>query len=314
VGEIGWAQLELKEALPVLKGQRFIARVPSPSATIGGGIILDTHPARKWKRHHPDVEARFKRLASGTPLDLLSETLIQLERPVHIHELITQFPNLHDMSLDDSILIEGEWLLHRQTYQQITTKLQKILTVFHADFPLHQGMQLSTFQAQLGLELEPAKIMMQILQREGVIQVHRGKFVRLHDFLPKYSRSQKVAVDRLLKTFAENPYAPPSVKEAIEVVGENILEALIQQGEFIRLGADVLLGMEVYREWLQYVYQRLRAGESLKLADFRDAFQTSRKYVLAFLDHLDSLDLTRRLDDVHTLGHGNWDKVLRDPA
>src|SRR5436190_5787436 len=43
-GQSGWAQLRLQELIAAAKGDRYIVRQPSPSLTIGGGQIVDTHP------------------------------------------------------------------------------------------------------------------------------------------------------------------------------------------------------------------------------------------------------------------------------
>ncbi len=43
------------------------------------------------------------------------------------------------------------------------------------------------------------------------------------------------------------------------------------------------------------------APEGFSLGDFRDHFDTSRKYALAFLEHLDDLGVTRRGEDVRYL-------------
>jgi selenocysteine-specific elongation factor len=88
------------------------------------------------------------------------------------------------------------------------------------------------------------------------------------------------------------------------------LKALIAQGDLVKLNAEVLLSAEVYREWLRFTYERLSREQGVRVGEFRDAFNTSRKYALAFLDYLEAHHLTRRQDDVHVLGRGDWSKFL----
>src|SRR5690606_18289827 len=45
-GAAGWLQLRLERPVVVTAGDRYILRVPSPSATLGGGTILNPHPRR----------------------------------------------------------------------------------------------------------------------------------------------------------------------------------------------------------------------------------------------------------------------------
>lgn len=306
----GWGQLQLDSPLPIKTGQRFIIRTPSPPATIGGGRILDNHPPYKWKREKPEVYARFERLALGTPLALLSEMLIQANYPLYYDEIIRHLPELGSIMLDESILREGGWFLHRQVLQSYAERLDRMLATFHAENPLQNGIHQNTLRRRFNLSVESWQVLLKILEKQGIVGVYRSIYVHLPDFQVQYSRSQRAAVDRIFKTFAQNPYTPPSVKEVEAEISAPVLDALVRQGDLVKLNAEVLLSVVVYRRWLQHVYENIQDGEGIKLADFRDAFQTSRKYALAFLDHLESLGLTRRIEEMHVIGNKDWSSIL----
>jgi selenocysteine-specific elongation factor len=313
-GQIGWAQLQLDNPLPVLRGQRFILRIPSPPDTIGGGIILDTAPGRKWRRNRADVQARFERLTSGTPFDLASEALIQARRPLQENE-VKKKANvdeaiLAEMQASGDIIVRDDWYIHHQTLDEYAGKITRILDKFHSENPLQQGMQANALRSRLRMESDAFDVLLAVLLEAGSIALYQERLVHLPDFNVRYSRNQQAAIERLMAQFNNNPYTPPSVKESIAAVGENVLDALVQQGDLVRLDADVVLTPAVYHEWLAYVYQKLQAGEGVRAADLRDHFNTSRKYVLAFLDFLESRQLTRRVDDAHVLSHGDWTKFL----
>ncbi|HZY44441.1 MAG TPA: selenocysteine-specific translation elongation factor, partial [Anaerolineae bacterium] len=70
-GQTTWVQFALREELAVIKGDRFIVRLPSPSITLGGGTVIDPQPGRRHRRFRSDVIARLKTLAQGTPSELL---------------------------------------------------------------------------------------------------------------------------------------------------------------------------------------------------------------------------------------------------
>ena len=59
-GESGLLQLRLSTPVAVARGDRFILRLPSPSRTLGGGVVLETLP-RRHKRFHPPRLPRLKR-------------------------------------------------------------------------------------------------------------------------------------------------------------------------------------------------------------------------------------------------------------
>ena len=43
---------------------------------------------------------------------------------------------------------------------------------------------------------------------------------------------------------------------------------------------------------------------TISVAEVRDSFQTSRRYVLALLEHLDNIGVTKRVGDVRKLKRG----------
>src|SRR5438445_10165680 len=53
-GSAGWVQLYATEPVVALDGDRFILRVPSPAATVAGGVIVDGTP-RRHRRRDPAV-------------------------------------------------------------------------------------------------------------------------------------------------------------------------------------------------------------------------------------------------------------------
>ena len=310
-GEQMWTQIQLDANLALVQGQRFIIRFPSPPATIGGGLILDTAPGRKWKRQQPEVYARFERLAQGTPLAVISATLLQAQRPLTTYEVLerTQLPSTiwGELSENEEFLMQGDWVLHQDTFSWLGERTTTILRQFHLEHPLQMGMSLKQLTQALRLERDSATFVFNLLIEDETFHITRN-MAHLLDFAVQYSKAQLQGIDRLEKAFAQNPHTPPSVKETVTLLDgdNNLLKTLVEQGELVQLGTDVLLSPAVYQAWGRFVYDYLQEYESLRLAELRDQFQTTRKYALAFLDHLANLKLTRRVDDAHQFGNADW--------
>lgn len=308
-GAKGWAQLQLSSPVPALRGQHFIVRLPSPPATIGGGVILDTAPGRKWKRQHPDLAARFSRLSSGSPIDLMSECLIMANRPMAAKAVIaiTQIDPLPD---DAQFIWHGDWVVHRMTLQHLQQRVEHLLRTYHHAEPLQPGMYRNTLRAKLRLEADAFEVLLHLLLANQVIEVSSGR-LHLIGFRVQYTRTQQIAIDKVAAVFQQNPYTPPSVKETIGLLGdEALLNALIHQGDLVRLNADVVLSAGVYHEWVLYAKGQLEAGHPLHIGAFRDQFSTTRKYALAFLEHLEAHQLTQRFGDEHIARSNNWHILL----
>src|SRR5262249_7276518 len=73
-GESGWAQLRLRRPLVAMRGDRFIVRIPSPSLTVGGGVVVESM-ARRHRRRDLTVLARLAVLAHGDPEEVVLAAL-----------------------------------------------------------------------------------------------------------------------------------------------------------------------------------------------------------------------------------------------
>jgi len=69
----------------------------------------------------------------------------------------------------------------------------------------------------------------------------------------------------------------------------------------IKVSADVIFKKNTYAKMVETIRAELKNRETLSVAEVRDLFNTSRKYALAFMEHLDSLKITRRDGDVRRL-------------
>jgi selenocysteine-specific elongation factor len=105
----------------------------------------------------------------------------------------------------------------------------------------------------------------------------------------------------LLADFRRDPYNTPSAKESAARLGEDVLAALLDQGGLRAVSADVVFLPETYDEMLARVRAHLAAHGKVTVAEVRDLFGTSRKYVLALLEHLDAQGITRRVGDERVL-------------
>jgi selenocysteine-specific elongation factor len=122
----------------------------------------------------------------------------------------------------------------------------------------------------------------------------------------RMSQPQKEQVDNLLRRFAAAPYAPPSVKETLAEVGEDLYTALVELGELVPMRAgggapDVVFQKEDYERMISEIRSLIAANGAVTAAQVRDHFNTSRRYVLALLEHLDAIGVTVREGEARRL-------------
>jgi len=330
-GEEGWVQLRLQRRIPVVKGDHFIIRQASPSLTIGGGIVVDPLPRRRHKRFRPDLIKRLETLAEGTPEELLLDTLDRLG-PIQARELVRQSP-LSAQATETALgrLLKTEEIFQipslrgqpegpngagmipnpqaskvvvasRAGWSQLIGQMEGILMGYHQAYPLRLGMPRGELKSRLNLETGLFNRVVEQAQQEALIQAVEST-VWLADHKPQFSPAQQQAIDQLLAQFRQDPFATPSAKESLALLGndEDLLLALLEMNTLLRLSADVLLLPQTYDEFVAWLTSFISQNNSVTVAQVRDAFNTSRKYALALLEYTDSQGLTRRVGDERIL-------------
>jgi len=116
-----------------------------------------------------------------------------------------------------------------------------------------------------------------------------------------FSEEEQKLVDRLLTLFAANPYSPPTIKAASAEVGEELFKAMVDMEYLIPISKDVVFRLEDYERFVEKILKILKSQGTISVAQVRDGFNTSRRYVLAILEHLDSINVTVRTGDVRKL-------------
>jgi selenocysteine-specific elongation factor len=122
-------------------------------------------------------------------------------------------------------------------------------------------------------------------------------------FTATLTLQQQATVDELLAQFARAPYAPPNLQESLRVLGNDaeLLAMLVDRGQLVRIGGDVLLRGEDFDAMLKRIQVHLQSEGTITLAETRDLFQTSRKYAQAVLEEMDARRITRREGEARVL-------------
>ncbi len=320
-GGEGWVQLHLKRPVAALPGDRFILRLPSPSYTLGGGVIVDVTP-RRWRRFRPEVIQRLETLAHGSPAEQLLHALEQVE-PATSAELIARSPLPAEMALAalQELAQQGaiealaggppriergdQLLISASGWRALRERLLRALEDYHARYPLRPGIPRQELKGRLEASrsaLSP-RAFNEIMARaaaEGVVE-EEGALARRAGFRVTFTPEQEQAARSLLSAFERQPYTPPSVAEAVASVGADVFQALVDQGQLVKVSEDVAFSASAYRQMVAEVKAFIEREGSITVAQARDLFQTSRKYALALMEYLDAQRITRRVGDARVL-------------
>lgn len=314
-GQSGWAQLLLREPAVVERQDRFIIRQPSPSLTIGGGRVLDPQLTRRVRRSRPDAIQRLETLAHGTPEEALLEALRRQE-PCTIRDLVQRSGFAPDVAqeLVGRLLETGQalalgdesrgggmaYLISASGWDALLGRLTDLLGEYHRQHPLRVGMPREEVKSRLRLDGRAFNEAVELAIAGGQVAGAEA-ILRLPQHEVRFAERDRARVDALLAACRRNPYSPPSVAEAEAQVGPEVLAALLEQGQLIKVSADICFLASTYEQMVRRVVQHVKDSGSISVREARDIFGTSRRYVLPFLEHLDAIKITRRVGDDRVL-------------
>ncbi len=311
-GQSGWVQLILQQPMIASKGDRFILRYPSPSITVGGGIIVEPHPSARYRRKRPEVMERLERAAQGTPTDQVLQ-FIEAHPAMSARE-IAEGSGLDEattrVALDELeqqaqvIALNAERIplyVASGVWNRWRSKMRDELVAYHKQFPLRAGMPREEFKSRINVPARAADAALGRAVEDDILQAS-DKTVALVNHRVSFDTALQQKVDAVLQQFARSPYNnPPSPADVKAAIGEEALNALIEQGLLERIAPNVLLTSVAVREMQNWVIETIRTKGEVTAAELRDHFDTSRKYAIAFLEYLDAKRVTKRVGDVRVL-------------
>jgi selenocysteine-specific elongation factor len=316
-GATAWAQIRLQDPLAVAKGDLFIVRWPSPSATIGGGAIVEPHPKRH-RRFQDKVLAQLAVLERGTPQEVLLEHLVARE-PTDLEALVRRsgLPADAARAVVGGLVQSGEIValdgqkgaLNAQTlvvsapgWDRLVDRVSASLATYHRAYPLRRGMPKEELRTRLGVEPRLFQRLLQRLLAEGRL-AESGPLLSLAEHRVAFTPEQERQVAELLDLLRRYGPAPPDRAdfEAHLRISPALTQALLDRGELVEVSAELLYPREVYEQMVAQVVEAIRRDGPITVAGVRDLFDTSRKYALALMGHLDERKITRRVGDERVL-------------
>jgi selenocysteine-specific elongation factor len=319
-GEVAWAQIRLALPVALAKGDLFVVRAPSPSATMGGGTVIEPHP-RRHRRNQAPVLERLAVLERGSPDEVVLEQL-RLREPTDFQSLAGRA----GLSIEESqtvvaaLIASGELvaldgagggvtrivpntiLVSRAGWQRVADGVRDQLAAHHRAYPLRRGMPKEELRTRLALDGRTfSRVVGRLLGEDAVREV--GPFLALPDHEVRLTPETQVRADRLVAELRAAGASPPGRHEleARHGLSGEATQALIENGELVEVAADLVYPRDILDRIVGDVVSAIRAHGAISVAGVRDLTGTSRKYSLAILAHLDERRVTRRVGDDRVL-------------
>jgi selenocysteine-specific elongation factor len=311
-GQEGFIQLNLRQSVVAVRGDKFILRRPSPAETIGGGVIVDHQPSKRHKRFDTKLLGSLTALVQGSPADILMEAVRSLQTAT-VREIIDRSrlaPEIAQEQLPELVasgalvafgqnlreLTDGDLIMSKTEWQSLASRTGELIQAYHQDHPLRRGVPREELKNRLNMDARRFNPLLVSLISAGLLAESDGH-ISISDRSIQFNADQKTKVELLFQKFSEHPFNPPGAKECIAEVGEELFHALIGRGDLIRVSAEIVLRRIDYDSMVAKVKSDILERGRITLAEVRDEFLTSRKYAQALLEHLDAQGLTVRDGD-----------------
>jgi selenocysteine-specific elongation factor len=303
--ETTWVQFILDEPLAAVNGDHYVIR--SPNDTLGGGIIVDAHPKQRHRRFRPDTIGNLKARSEGK----IEETLLaalKSKPPQELDKLLSEISVDSELALAgiESLIQQGlairngegknALLFTEIAWKQTVENILGMVREYHKKFPLRPGIA----KAEISNKVKLGKHFQDVLQKlfSGGLLVEEFSLVRLPEYQVKLQPAQQSQVDAYLHQLTQNPYSPaPDI--ALE---PDLLNLLVYRGEVLKTVAGVVFSTAAYNEMVAKILAHIKKNGKITVAEARDLLGSSRKYILALLEQMDEIKLTKRVGDERIAG------------
>lgn len=302
-GEI-LCQLRLDEKIVTKRGDRFIVRRPSPQETIGGGWVIDPR-GNKYRFGQQTIEELEKKKA-GTPIERINAALYEA-KSLTLPELIkrtaldeeTLKSNLTD---DQFIQVSSKEYTLVSLIKMIEEDVKERLAEFHEENPMRAGLN----KAELlqSMQKHFPKSLIEFILENGIkkgVFLRKEQFISLSSFEPHVPKSWEKRTENMLNDLKKDGLKVAYFNDYIKSAGipdsliVELKRLLEDQGKIVILDEQFAWYGEHFAEAVQKL--KNHTGSEFEVPDAKEAVELSRKYMIPFLERLDSLGFTKRVEN-----------------
>ena len=306
-GERKLARLRLSRPVVLLSGDRFVLRSGSPVTTIGGGRVLDAHPAMQVRKAR--VADWLRKLRLSSPEDavwlrigrkgIAGVNLEQLCIDTGLSEAALALLTQRWMSEGRLCRLSDGWLLTQESLAEAKEAVSR--EVFRAGDKARVGIKRAELRERTQLKPNVFDFGLSQLEQERKLRID-GETVAPFDAKAKSICEQQQLLEIVRLEFERAGIAPPSTSEVATRVGigaeemRKLVTDLLREKVLVRLGSDSLCAD---CKSLEALAERIRAlrGREIDIAMFKQLTGVSRKYAIPLLEYLDRERVTVKRGD-----------------
>lgn len=329
-GGVAYAQLRSGQPVTATYGERFIIRDESATRTIGGGVVLRPHARRKRRDREAAIKT-LERLDTGGAAERVEEVLHDagFVKPTDLQLCAQSGVELADIpDVYQRLVAEHRWVpipgsdVHvvPAALDDLARRLTGWLGRYHEKFPEAPGRNVDTVHGWLermtGKSL--ARPLFDRFTKQKVFKLF-GQFACLPEFAPELSAADEKLLAAMLKQIRAGRFQPPLLEDLRLAPKpdrkrlERLATLATAMGELVKIDSKLYLHVELERELRERVAGLIGEQGGVTVSEVREAVESSRKYVVPFLEYLDRVGFTKRVEDRRVLvGDRNGDEATEE--
>ena len=295
-GVIRGARVLLDEPVLARAGDRFVLRLPSPAATIGGGVVADPAPVlarpRPWPANLGVRERLEAALSEGAGQGLARRSLA-----VRLGIAPAAAAALANESSAAIATADGR-LVAAAIVDGTATRAAALIAEHHRRYPLDPGIPLAALRSALGVAGSVVDLALGRLATNRAVEVV-GAMARHPGWAPSLGGAESAVATAVEARLRRGGREPPSVAELVVAVGTDprpVLRFLARQGTVVAVEEDRYYLTSELVALVDTLRARMLAGRVYSPAELRDLTGLSRKYLIPFLEYCDRHGITTRQD------------------
>ncbi|MCL2164209.1 MAG: selenocysteine-specific translation elongation factor [Oscillospiraceae bacterium] len=312
-GQSGYAQLRLEEKIAIKKNDRFILRFFSPLESLGGGIVLNSNPAKK-RRFQDDVLLSLYIRENGNVEEIVEQILFEESMRLPNLPEVGWLAGLTNSEISEVVGVLGKndkvvyltekIAVHKNYWSNAQDKAKSILSQFHNNNPFRSGMPKEEFRNRVGekLFIKQSKHVEMLTGRmiaDGVV-VDSGNIISLPGYSITYSPQIKLLKERIENEYLSRGVETPEVEEFMRLFPESersvvadISDILYREGQLKKLANNCFIHKSCLESAIELLKSYINDKGEITLSEYRDLLGTSRKYAIRILEYLDQQKITR---------------------
>ncbi len=315
-GESGYAQLRLEEKIVARRGDRFVVRFYSPVETVGGGMIIDACPCKHRRRDMKTLQALSVKEKGSQKERLELAVKEQWGRFLSISEIVIRNSldhssmkrNIEKLCQEKRLIhLHDEFYIHREELDYYRRKTVKILSEFHREFPLQEGMSKEALRSKLGIDKGTllTDCILEILKEKKVIR-QKNQMMSKYSFCVKLQEDDSAYIKEITEFYLKAGFAPLSTEVYMqEHKGTKkfraVFTSLLNKKTLIRLNEQYCIHSIYYQQAQKAFETMISTKDFVILGEYRDYLSCSRKMAVALLEHFDKIGFTRKTKEGRVL-------------